>query len=116
MSLQDDVNVQVANIFAGISIAEGETLPGATLVLVDMEQVRAAFNSLQGQINELRGRLHALDGLGESPELPPDVLDVEAEADLSAYQTAGGAHLGAFASVVDLLITQSNFDGAGETE
>jgi hypothetical protein len=106
MSLQDSVNTQVAAINEQLADAQAVNLPNSAPV---------SFTRIT---DALRAAADAIDGLGgDSSGLRAAIAAIEdGSVDLSAVATKSASHLGATAGAIDLLINQSNFDGAGETE
>lgn len=108
MSLQDDIDADVAAIMTALNTAQGAEL--ADTATVDMSQVRAAFVAMQDQINALEARIADLESGGPSPQGPPEVED--ASVDLGGFKTASEATTDAASRMADLLISRSNYDGS----
>jgi hypothetical protein len=104
MSLQDDVNNQVAAIHQQLAEAQAANPPNT--VVVSFESIRTALGEAANAIDTLGG---------DSASLRASIEGIEdVEVDLLQLNAAMGSHLGASASIVDLLINQSNFDGASQ--
>lgn len=103
---QEAVNDKVASIQSDLTAAQAANLPASAPVSFDpiveaLEAAADAIDALSGDSSALRTKI---------------ALIQNQSIDLSAIKTASDNHLSAQATIVDLLITQSNFDGGGETE
>lgn len=129
MSLQDDVNTQVAAIHGHLADAQGATLPDAATVSFNpITDVLATVGEALGTVSDaLTIAADAIDALGgDSTALRDKIAEInsgvtaisdgiagieDASIDLSALALAATSHVGASAGLAGLLIDQSNFDG-----
>jgi hypothetical protein len=102
MSLQDDVNADVATIHAQIATAQAVSLPGSATI------------NLAAVVNALNAAANAIDAQGgNSASLRTAIGQIQnPTVDLSQLNTAVSSHLSASAGMASLLIDQSNFDGS----
>lgn len=111
MSLQGDVNAAVAGIQSSLAEA-GAQLPAeqGVTVTIDFGPARTALLAAADQIDLLMGDTVALRGAIE------DIVDQEQEVviPLAGQNAAIGSSVLASNGMVELLITQSNFDGANQ--
>jgi hypothetical protein len=101
MALQDDVNAQVAVIRNQLDAAQAVTLPDA--VTVSFEAIRMALSAAADAVDALGG-----DGSGIRGQI--DRIE-DAALSLAEYNNAVSSHLAATSGMIDLLITNSHFDG-----
>jgi hypothetical protein len=112
MSLQDDVNDQVAGIISGMAAAGAVELPAAqtATVTIDFQPVRDALIAVADALDALSG-----DSSGvRAAILGIENQEQEVEISFGDQNTAIAAHLAAGNGMVSLLITGSNFDGQNQ--
>ena len=102
MSIQDDVNGDVAAIHSQIAAAQAAVLPNSATI--NLAPVVSALNAVAAAIDAQGGNSASLRTAINQIANPT--------VDLSAYKTAVSSHLSASAGVVGFLIDQSNFDGS----
>ncbi len=98
---QEDVNDKVASLQSDLAEAQGANLPASASV------------NFEPVVEALEAAADAIDALtGDSSALRAKIALIQNQSiDLSAIKTASDKHLDAQTIIVDLLITQSNFDG-----
>ena len=124
MSLQEDVNNQVAAINAQLGAAQSVNLPPAATVSFNAskEALDAVVEALGTVSEAVTMAADAIDGLGgDSTALRARITEIasritavsekitaidDAEIDLSAVAAASGSHLDASAGLVSLLINR----------